>query len=146
MRILLVEDENFKKELIESELASFLVAVDMHYARSVQHAVSAIEKILFDLIILDIALPSHALRAGGSQPLSQPSGGVEVLLELSYDKREDKVIILTQHPEIEFDGCSYSLDTIAEVFSNRLCVNIGGIIHFHPSDEIWKSKLRENIL
>ena len=109
MRVLLVEDDNFKQELVEQLVLQVRPIVEIVVARSVQQAVQLLGSGTFDLIILDMSLPSHESKAGGSQPISQPSGGIEVLLELSYECRTDRVVILTQYPEIEYDGRLHSL-------------------------------------
>ena len=85
MKILLVEDDHFKQELIEAALQERYADISISLARSVQQAVKLIRTDIYELIVLDIALPSHDSKAGGAQPISQPAGGIEVLLELSYE-------------------------------------------------------------
>lgn len=145
MKILLVEDEGFKQEMVEAELRKKIGDPVFCYARSVQQAVSKIETTEYDLVILDMALPSHDLRAGGSQPMSQPSGGIEVLLELAFAKRRDKVIILTQYPEIVFEGQSYPIEEFGPVLSERLTVNIADVVHFNNADDLWRAELRDKL-
>jgi CheY-like chemotaxis protein len=140
-RVLLVEDDQFKQELIEDELRKARPLARIDVARSVQQAVQMIRSQAFDLVILDIALPSHASRPGGSQPISQPSGGVEVLLELGYERRRDKVVIVTQYPEVEYDGRFYPLSKVGRVLGPLIEANIVDAVYFAPQDAQWRERL-----
>lgn len=145
-RVLLVEDDQFKQEQVEQTLREACPEVQFLLCRSVQQAVEVLRASAFDLIVLDISLPSHESRPGGAQPLSQPSGGVEVLLELAYDERQDKVVILTQYPEIEFDGRLHPLNRFAKVISGSMSVNIAGVLLFNRQDQSWQNHLRKALL
>ena len=139
--ILLVEDDQFKQELVEVVLKRVCPGRELRVARSVQQAVNLLRSGTYDVVILDIALPSHDSRTGGAQPISQPSGGIEVLLELSYEGRTEKVVIVTQYPEIEFDGRFYPLAKAQRALSAVLDVNIADVILFSPNDTSWRDQL-----
>src|SRR4051794_5336923 len=109
MNILLIEDEPAKRELIEQALNAIRPDMIISSGRTVQQAVKLLREDEFDLIVLDMSLPSRESRPGGAQPVSQPTGGVEVLLELHYGERLDRVVIVTQYPDIEFDKQLYPL-------------------------------------
>jgi CheY-like chemotaxis protein len=143
MLILLIEDDNYKQEQIEEAIRDIIPDATIDVGRSVQQAVSMVNSCAYNLIVLDIALPSHESKAGGAQPISQPSGGVEVLLELSYANRNEKVIIVTQYPEIEYDGRLYPLNKVSEVFSKSLSVKIADVIHFSAKTTNWKPRFQE---
>lgn len=143
MKILLVEDDQFKQELIEGMLKERYSDAAISLARSVQQAVKLIRNNDYNLIILDIALPSHDSKAGGAQPISQPAGGIEVLLELSYEERADPVIIVTQYPEIEFNGRLYALAKARSALSRQISVNIRDVIFFNAQASAWRDQLRK---
>jgi len=143
MNILVIEDEPAKRELIEQAIEDLRPNATISSGRSVQQAVKHLRDGEFDLIVLDIALPSHESKPGGAQPMSQPTGGVEVLLELSYEARPDKVIIVTQYPDIEFDKQLYPLSKARQALSKRLAVNIIDVIYFKVRDPAWREQLRK---
>lgn len=144
--ILLVEDDAFKQKELETALLELVPSADVVVARSVRQAIALLGERPYDLIVLDMALPSHEVRPAAAQPMSQPSGGVELLLELSYEQREDPVIIVTQFPEIEFDGRLYTLKRFPRAFSGKASTNLRGAIYFNVLDEGWRTELRELIL
>lgn len=139
-RCLFVEDDPFKLERILEALDDIVECKSV--ARSVHAAVERLQENRFDMIFLDIALPSHDNNITDGAPLSLLSGGLEVLYELEFSSREDIVVILTQYPEIEFDGELLDLDAIHEKLSSLLNVHISKIIHYEADDEQWKIKTR----
>ncbi|MER9299984.1 response regulator [Mesorhizobium sp. M0621] len=141
--ILLVEDDQFKQEPIESAIREVHADPVVHLARSVQQAVKLLRSRPYDCIVLDIALPSHESRAGGAQPISQPSGGIEVLLELAYDARNDPVIIVTQYPEIEYNSRFHSLAKARQALRAAIPVNIVDVVQFNAQDDAWRGQLRK---
>lgn len=142
-QILLVEDDPFKQRPIEAAILDVHPAASVHLARSVQQAVKLLRSNSYDRVILDIALPSHESRAGGAQPISQPSGGIEVLLELAYDERPDPVIIVTQYPEIEFNNRFYTIQKARSALTTAIPATIIAVVHFTPQDDSWRSKFKE---
>lgn len=141
--ILLVEDDEFKQEPIEAAIRELHPLATLHVARSVQQAVKLLRARPYGFVVLDIALPSHESRAGGAQPISQPSGGIEILLELSYDGREDPVIIVTQYPEIEYNGRFHTLPRARRALGAAMDVKIIDVIQFNAQDHAWRRKFGE---
>ena len=141
MRILLVEDDEYKKTKIEAVLKSALIDFELTIAKSVRDAVTCMQGIGFDHVILDIALPSRGQLPGGGAGLPMPAGGIEVLLEISYQSRTDPVTILTQYPEIEFDGKLVDLKRARQLLMRSIKATIVDVIHFEIDNNIWKDQL-----
>lgn len=143
MEILLIEDDQFKQEEIELAIAATGKAARTQLARSVRQAVFQLRGSAFDRIILDMALPSHESRLGGAQPVSQPTGGIEILLELAYEGRSDPVVIVTQYPEIEFEGRLYPLTKARRVLADAIGAPILDVIYFEPQEPSWRTRLEK---
>jgi len=141
MRVLLVEDDAFKQTRIEKILHDTFRELKLEVAKSVCEAVNYMQGNSFDHIILDIALPSHGNLPGGGAGLPMPAGGVEVLLELSYQDRPDLVTILTQYPEIEFDGRLVELKHAKQVLRKAIGTEVVDVIHFEMDSQLWKELL-----
>lgn len=143
--VLLVEDDAFKQKELEGALLEMLPDAEVRVGRSVRQALSLLGERVYDLIVLDMALPSHEVRPAAAQPMSQPSGGVELLLELSYEERGDPVIIVTQYPEIEFNGRFYALQQFGRAFGRKASANLLGAVYFNVLDGGWRAELRRLI-
>ena len=145
MKILLVEDDEYKQTKVEKALASIFPDLELMVAKSVRDAVNCMQGDGFDHVILDIALPSHGQVPGGGAGLPMPSGGIEVLLELSFQSRTDPVTILTQYPEIEFDGRLVDLKRARRLLERSINATIVDVIHFEMDQDHWELQLKKAV-
>lgn len=142
MRCLIVEDDNFKLERIRATIKRDCPLLDASIANSVGSAIRQIGSESYDLIVLDMALPSHDLKAGGAPPSSLLSGGIEVIMELSFLERGDPVVVMTQYPEIEIDGLFVSISAADERLRNLCQFNLQTVIQYKHDSSVWESDLR----
>lgn len=111
MKILVVEDDDFKFEEIESLIKSLSDEFDIQRYGNVFETIRYLNHNSPDKIILDMSLPSHPAKPGEGTPVSMPSGGIEVILELRLLKKTTlPIIVLTQFPhvEVEHEYCTMS--------------------------------------
>jgi CheY-like chemotaxis protein len=144
MRVLVVEDDDFKFEDIAGLLQDLPEQVDLQRAGSVQASYDAIHQAQFDYIILDMALPSHNLVAGTGNPYPEPVGGLEILLELADQDRPDRVIILTQYPSIEFNREYIPLGKFPSVAARHGITLVKACILF-GLDGAWKEQIAREV-
>jgi CheY-like chemotaxis protein len=145
VRILIVEDDEFKQNAIHDELVKLGLDFDFTVEKSVQAAIDNINSKTYDLILLDMSLPSHNLIQGKGAPVPMPSGGMEVVMELSYLGRQERIIILTQYPEIEIDNVLYKLADAKKKISSEYDIHILAVIRFLREQTDWKKFLISNI-
>ncbi|MBA6354905.1 MULTISPECIES: response regulator [unclassified Colwellia] len=111
MKILIVEDDLFKFSEIELLVNKVLDHSIINRCDNVYDAIKFLNSHTPDKLILDMSLPSHSARVGEGSPLSMPSGGIEIILELRYLKKFNiPIIILTQYPDIEIENEYYSIE------------------------------------
>lgn len=144
-RVLMVEDDPFKEERLREALLNVHSTCAITVARTVQHAIGLLGGSAYDLIVLDMALPSHESRPGGAPAVSQPSGGVEILIELSSEGRGERVVIVTQYPDIEFDDKFYPLARFPSAFAKKAKVNLRSVIRFSMRGTDWRAHFEEAI-
>ena len=141
--ILLIEDDSFKLKRVLACLGKRSDSVTI--ATSVQAAVVEVNSRSFDVILVDMALPSHDLRPGGGPGTSLLSGGIEVIMELAYLGRSDPVVIITQYPEIEVEGELLPVAKVQPALQKLFDVRIKAVILYkHLSDE-WEIALLEAV-
>src|SRR4051812_42581245 len=95
MRILLVEDEAPKRDNIRSLLSQMALLEGVQEARSVGSAIRALRSGSFDLILLDMSLPTFDIVAGESGGRPQGFGGVEVLRYMDRFQVTTPAIVVT---------------------------------------------------
>lgn len=139
--VLLVEDDSFKSDAIQSLLKSIKSDTEFILSTSVANAVDAIKDTLFDLIILDMALPSHPVVAGGGAPLSWLTGGMEILFELQSLERSDNCVIITQYPDIEICGELYPVEKAAKAIFENYGIYVQSCLEYSQTSQAWRVAL-----
>ena len=141
-KILVVEDDHFKSEEISGIIsASSANKPLVWHSTNVAAAIGMIRSHSFDLIILDMALPSHPLVAGGGAPLSQLTGGLEVLFELQSLDRNDPCLVITQFPEIEMCNNFYSVQSAASALMDNFDIAVLACLEYTIGGGDWHSQL-----
>lgn len=134
MKILLVEDETHKRD----EMQQCVNEVYGFYAEIVDGVSSAVLKVIeydFDLIILDMALPTFGESSDDKKKgHDQAQGGIEVLRALKHAKKSAKIIIVTQYPDFYIGSTKVKLKDSPDVISRRYNQNvIGSVLYNYKS-------------
>lgn len=90
----------------------------------------------FDLIVLDMALPTFSPDGGAAldRGHDQALGGVEVLRALKQRNLKSRIVIITQYPDITIGGKRIKLSEAAGVLSRRYDQDvIGGVLYKYKS-------------
>ena len=145
MRVLIVEDDQYKCEAVESLLSSMRPGCQFTVCKSVQSAVVSVGEADFDLIVLDMSLPSHELDSGGALGIPRLSGGVELLFELNYINKFPPVIILTQFPEIEMSNQLVPLDEVSDFVSDNFGISISSCVYYEFENIDWHEQFLKGI-
>lgn len=141
MKVLIIEDDDYKERNIKKYVNKKYVIKKIDIALSLAEAIDAIDNEEYDLIFVDMAIPSHTAQQGEGAPLSLLTGGIDILLELADMKRSDKCVVLTQHPSIEISGEHYPLDEAPTRFKTLLNCDVLACIHYIEEDSSWTTEL-----
>ena len=145
MQILLVEDDVHKSDDIRR---TFFEAGVVYIARSVKEAVCAVEERQYDLIVLDMALPTFRKQVKSAGGTTQASGGVEVIRAIHRAQVRSTVVIVSQYPDLEIDGKYLPLEKSAEFLLEKYGVNVVGAVRYDYDDRGWVDefdKLTEDV-
>lgn len=141
MKILIIEDDLFKFSEIEKLVRSVLVEAKITRFDNVHDAVIFLKNHTPDKIILDMSLPSHAAKVGEGSPLSMPTGGIEIILELRSSKKNNiPVIVLTQYPDVEIEDEYYSIDNSRDEIKKIYNINNLSVALYESDSDEWRSK------
>lgn len=139
MRILIVEDDGFKLQAIKRAVNAYS-SQHIEVVTSLRSAMTVLEAQTFDFVVLDMAIPSHTSDVGVVDTYSQPVGGLDVLLFLASNERNERVAILTQHPTVEYDRRHVPLKELIEILHKDGVNNIAAAVLFSDKDE-WEKPL-----
>jgi CheY-like chemotaxis protein len=135
MKILLVEDEIHKRdEIIQCVQQVYGFSPDV--VDGVRSAILKVMEIDYDLIILDMALPTFGGNADDkNKGHDQAQGGIEILRALNQNNKSAKLIIVTQYPDFYIGGKKVKLKDSPKIILDKYNQIIIGAVLYH-----YKSK------
>lgn len=145
LNILLIEDDDFKATSLSDYVSSIVPDAKITITTSLVGAIRSIESCCYELILIDMAIPSHPNVPGGGAPMSLLSGGCDVILELTSLNRKDPCIVITQFPEIEMSGRFYSISESVSAIKSNLGFDVIDCIEYSEGSDHWKMALKKCI-
>lgn len=140
---LLVEDEGPKLAHIRRFMMESFSNVRTVDARSVSTALDIIEDELFDLLLLDMSLPTFDVGHGEHGGRPQGFGGIEILRHIEMAGLELPTIVLTGYEAFPDEaGTLIDLNTLRERLKEEFQETVVAVVHFNSSLDDWKASLR----
>jgi CheY-like chemotaxis protein len=143
MNVLLVEDDEFKAADIARLLNEGLPASTLERAASVTSALRMITAGAYDLVVLDMSLPTFDLSGPGGGGSPQGQGGVEVLRLANRLGVKATYVVVTQYPDIEIDGQEIPLSEAAAKLTARFKLKVAECVPYEFDGNDWEQDLRE---
>jgi CheY-like chemotaxis protein len=142
MKILLVEDDEYKIDLIVPFIKSKILDVDLTFAVSVKSAKKALDNDNeIHVVLLDMTLPTFDMTAGSSGGRPQGFGGLEVLRYMEMVEDSRPVIIVTQFQSFDTDEGTKDISYLNDLLEKEGFENFKGIVPFSSTTESWKDEL-----
>ena len=142
-RVLLIEDESHKRDELTSYLKEFLFSEkEIDVVESVREAVISVIENEYDLIVLDMALPTYSISddsTDGGQ--DQDLGGVEVLRTLKLHGKSTNVIIVSQFSDIKLDEKRIKLNAAKALLKRKYGQTIRGAVLYKYKSPINRIKI-----
>lgn len=142
MNILIVEDDDYKLERLRAFALKELGDVSVTSSESLKEALEAIASSVYDLIFIDMAIPSHPTLAGQGNPVSFNTGGLEIIMELSAIGRNDPCVIITQYPDIEISGEYIPLHQVKSKLPELLECDVVACVFYEEDNDNWQRELQ----
>lgn len=144
--VLIVEDEAHKiKDLTDRISTKFPLSM-VTSVSSVRNAVLKVIENDYDLIVLDMALPTfEKTGAGKGAGNSQVIGGMEIIRALKASRKSPSIIIVTQYPDIILDGTKIKLSRVSKVINEKYNQQVVSSILYSYKNKQWESAF-ENAL
>lgn len=140
-KVLVIEDDDFKI----SDLAVYFSKCDTTFAKSVRDGIVAVTNSFFDLIVLDMSLPTFKKTKRTGSGSSQAQGGLEILREVKAGRIQTPLVIVSQYPDIELEGKNIPLEESPDILTERYDANIKGAVIYDADGTRWAKKF-ETIL
>ena len=141
MKILLVEDEAGKREDLREELSQLLSqhSPEIIEKESLRSAWRALSTGAYDLMILDMSLPSSDVSDDSAPNEPESFAGREILDQMRLRQIFVPVLVVTQYRT--FEKGTVSLEELVEGFSEKYAPFFRGYIYYSASSANWRKQL-----
>lgn len=138
MRLLLVEDDEFKATDLAKAVSESVGDVVVDRAASVTSASRAILEGEYDLCVLDMSLPTFDLSGPGGGGSPQGQGGLDVLRLARHIEHPPAFLIVTQYPDIEIDRVDVPLSRAGKHLRAAFGADVLECIHYEFDSDAWR--------
>lgn len=145
MKYLLIEDDSNKSKQIIDFIYEKFSRDTVELRKSYQSGLKEIFKQQYDLILLDMQLPTFDIKSGEDGYRFRKLAGLDILSEIKRKKRLCKVIIVTQFET--FGEGEYHLDLagLKSILSNEFSGIYIDAVYYHAAQTKWKEELERLI-
>lgn len=145
MRILLVEDEAPKRANVRSLVEGMNINAVITEARSVGSAIRQLRRETFELVLLDMSLPTFDVGAGESGGRPQGFGGIEVLRYMDRFKVTAPAIVITAYPAFASGDQEIDLSSLSEKLKIDHPHSFSDLVFYNSMFSTWRVELEEMV-
>lgn len=139
MRILFVEDDDYKRNSVVSFLESSFKNIVIDTGMSIESGVQQGVNNQYDLILLDMTIPNFDKTDGRGGGQSFKNGGEIIVRELLDENVKFKCAVLTQYETFNNE----TIEAISDRIYNCCGKNYLGHVKYNKLDEEWKDNLKK---
>jgi len=141
VRVLVVEDDPNKLRQICSYLRDTYASVRVSERRSYRSGLDAALNEEFDVVVLDMSMPTYDISPGEKGGRNRPYGGRDILAELHRTKRRVRVVVVTQFESFGEGTERLTLSELRAQLAARYPQIYAGIVFYQPSETAWREEL-----
>lgn len=141
MRVLLVEDEDPKRQHLLNFCDEVFATVTIELAASVRGAIDFLRSTSVDLVLLDMSLPTFDIAAKERGGRPQGAGGIEVMRFLEMMDLSVPIVVVTAYPAIQIDGRQQTLDEVDALLREEHPGLYRGLVYFNSVYGGWRQEL-----
>ena len=146
MKVLIVEDDEFKQKRIAQAVRGFDPKVEIIFSRGVNSGLDAISVQVPDLILLDMSLTTFDVGPNELGGRPQNFGGMEVLRQMDRLDIVIPVIVITQHERFATNGREVHLAALRKELEDEHDRVFRGLIYYNSASGKWERQLRTHLL
>ena len=145
MKALLIEDISLKADKINGFFKENYPNVKVDIFKSFQSGLRQLFSTTYDLVLLDMSLPTFDIKPGESGYKFRKLGGIDILKEIKRKRNNTKVIIITQWTTFERDQKIVALSDLKKEMLASFDTNYLGTVFYSGQGSKWQEDLKEMI-
>jgi CheY-like chemotaxis protein len=145
MKILIVEDDEFKRNSVAEVVRKCRPEAEVTLERAVNSGLKAIVEKHPDVILLDMSLTTFDLGPSELGGRPQNFGGLEILRQMDRLELSIPVIVITQHERFATGTQEIHLSALYKELIEEHSQNFKGLIYYNSAKGRWRHELRTMI-
>ena len=138
LKILVVEDDESKREAIRAVLSKQKKKTEVVFAHSVRKAIDCLCESNFDLVVADMSLPTYDIQTRERGGTPRPFGGIEVFEYLERIENPIPVVVVTSYPILTDGKKSLSYVDLQNQLSKEFPENYIGLVYYDSTYADWE--------
>jgi DNA-binding NarL/FixJ family response regulator len=143
--IIVIEDDFKKKEDIRNFLSSDLGVKNITIKESYQSGLRALIKNEYDLLLLDMSIPTWDKSIDEPGGSFEKFGGFKILKEISRKKRPVNTILITMFDDFGESDTSITLSQLNDLLKKEFPEIYKGAVYYNTREDKWKNDLTDFI-
>ena len=143
--ILVVEDNSHKRDKVISFIKELVPESLIDEAYSFSSGSKKVLENTYDILILDISLPTYDKTDFDMGGRNRAFGGHEIARKIVRRKIVTHIIFITQFDSFSDEARSHSIESLEELLMNDCGNNYAGFVRYDSSLSSWKEELTELI-
>lgn len=144
-RILLVEDNDYKRARVRGHLQDVCPQAVVDEARSFSSGCKLADETTYDLAIMDMSLPTHDRSPSETGGKFRALGGREIARKIMRRAQATRIVFVTQYDSFSDAKRSLTLTSLNDVLRAECRESYAGLIYFDTSKGTWKDQLTKAI-
>ncbi|MDN5107114.1 response regulator [Aliarcobacter butzleri] len=145
MKIILIEDNEHKRKKIKDFISNIDKSILIEEAYSYTSGLKKCLENAFDLLIIDMTMPTYDKSSSESGGRFRTYGGKEIIRQLKRKNKEIPFVVVSQYSKFSENNETLSLEEIAEQLNTISKEFYIDTVLYDTSSSNWKILL-ENIL
>lgn len=141
MEFLIIEDDDIKLSQIKDFLDEHYQESIIHIAKSIQSGVKLLKSQKYDIILLDMTLPTFDFGANDDGGRIRAYGGREILRQMDRKKIVSPVVVITQFDRFGKGSNTLALEELDKELNNDHKNNYRGCVYYNAAYQNWKNDL-----
>jgi CheY-like chemotaxis protein len=140
LSVLLVEDSDHKRVKVKELLSEIAGHIELAEAQSFSSASRAIDGSEFDVVIMDMSLPTYDRSSVESGGRFRTLGGRELARKIVRRGHRSRIVFFTQYDS--FSGANaHTLESLGMLLRSECGENFSALIHYDSSLSVWREQL-----
>lgn len=146
MNLLLIEDNEHKKKKLMDFIYSISSLINIDEASSYNTGLNKCLNGSYDLLILDMSMPTYDKSCQESGGRFRTYGGKDIIRKLKRKNLNIPFIIVSQYPKFNENSTTLSLKEIGDMLKEISPENYIKTIFYDTSSSDWKNNLEDEVM